>query len=55
MKRLWVVEMLMDHNGKWEPTCGVAFTRDEGRAALRVWRYNNSDIPFRLRPYWPVI
>lgn len=55
MKRyLWVVEMLCEtKRGKWEwqPTVGVALTRDDAREELSVWRTRNHGSRFRLRRY----
>jgi hypothetical protein len=50
-KPLWVVEMLMPHNGRWEPTVGAGITRDDARRELRVWRERNQPDRFRIVPY----
>lgn len=52
MKRvLWVVEMLC--HGGWQPTVGIAISREDGRLALRKWKSNNPCDKFRLVKYVP--
>ena len=54
-KTLWVVEMRMGVRSiKWEPTVGVALTREEGRRNLRNWVNRNVNDFFRLKPYQAV-
>ena len=48
---LWVVEMM--ERGKWAPTCGVGFSRADGRRVLWIWRDDNPNDTFRLTRYEP--
>ena len=50
-KHLWVVEMLSDRNGKWEPTVGAALTRPDASVERRVWLSRNPTDKFRIRKY----
>jgi hypothetical protein len=54
MTRLWVVEMWNEITQQWEPTVGVALTRDQGRREVRQWREDNRSDEFRLVVYRPV-
>ena len=55
MNRIWIVEMLNpDYSSKepvWEPTVGVALTRDQARHHSRGWKTHNPDDKFRVRCY----
>ena len=44
---VWIVEMLDERNGQWQPTVGSALTRDEIREELKSWRFGSGD---RFRP-----
>jgi len=46
---IWVVEMNV--HGKWQPTVGVALSRDSAREELREWRENNPCDRFRVVKY----
>lgn len=46
---LWVVEMLLPRG--WEPTVGVALTREAARKQIAEWRENCPSDKFRLRFY----
>ena len=50
MRRIWVIEMLMD-NGKWEPTVGTALNRSDARLGLRIWRKQLPSDRLRIRRY----
>ena len=56
-KRVWIVEMdvsnITGHN-RFEPTVGVALSREDGRKKLAEWKANNPDTDFRLAHYVPV-
>jgi hypothetical protein len=53
---VWVIEML-DRNGKWCPTVGVALVRDRNyisasaESELERWRKSVSGTKFRFRKY----
>lgn len=51
--RVWIVEMLVSHErgSRWEPTVGIALSREDARRELEQWRYANPDDTFRLRIY----
>lgn len=51
---VWVVEVRwLDgfSSLKWNPTVGVGLTREDGRNALRGWKYRNVSAQFRLVKY----
>ena len=50
---IWVVEIMdyMKDNPQWEPTVGVALSREDARAERARWQANNPDDKFRIRPY----
>lgn len=52
-KALWVVELLIEDTGAWEPSVGVSLTRADGREELKDWRQRNPSDKFRLRRYVP--
>ena len=47
---LWVVET--KDGGRWIPTVGVGFTREEARTRMYRWRCNNPNDRYRLRRYY---
>lgn len=49
--RIWVVEIWNDHTDRWETTVGVGLSRQAGRDEQQMWREQNPDDAFRLRPY----
>ena len=49
--RLWVVEMLVDESGQWEPTIGTGLDRDDARHECNRWMERNPNDRFRIRCY----
>lgn len=51
---VWIVEMLCDdgRRKRWEPTVGVGFTQEDGKAECRLWRQRNPADLFRLVQYY---
>ena len=49
---LWVVEIrFADDDNGWQPTCGVALSRDDARQAMAEWQQRNPEDRFRVREY----
>ncbi len=46
---LWVVEV--EYGPRWEPTVGVAITREGGRKELRLWQSRSPGLRLRLAKY----
>ena len=49
VSKVWMVEM--KNNGRWLPCVTCRLTREDGRAALPLWRALNPDDRFRVAPY----
>lgn len=50
-KNLWTVELWNDVTKEWEPTVGVALSRETGREVLAEWKADLRDDKLRLHPY----
>lgn len=50
---LWVVEIMFadDKSAGWNPTCGVALSREEAREAMIEWQQSNPNHFFRVKEY----
>ncbi len=52
VRYVWVIETRVD--GRWEPTKGMALSREAGRREMQDWRESFPGYHFRLRRYVPM-
>lgn len=50
-RHVWIVEQQDTCAWKWEPTKGIALSRESGRRTLEIWQSYQPCERFRLRKY----